>query len=190
MQCRIEGTMSLALVFGCRQSGQAFRAPAGSRVTFLLAAQKGDPKMRPGPVARTMKLCGCASTGRVRLKAHPVPQPKPRDPPRGPQAADPSSTCRQERASTSRAQRSCAVLLLIYLPFRGGEVDSERPVGWPERIRASSLPAQECAVSEPRRQLAPSCGFIARPTRLGRIFGPRFCASRKVARRAAARRNA
>ena len=71
-------------------------------VRSIQLAQKGNQKMRPSPVARTMKPCECASTGRVRLKAHPVPQPKPRDPSRGPQAADPSITCRQERASTSQ----------------------------------------------------------------------------------------
>ena len=47
-----------------------------------------------------------------------------------------------------------------------------------------------CAFSRTRPVLAQSCGFIARPTRPGRIFGLRFCASRKVARRAAARRTA
>ncbi len=57
------------------------------------------------PVARPVKPCGRASTGRVRLKAHPVPQPKTRSQ-RVPQAADPSSTCRQERAGESKAQRS------------------------------------------------------------------------------------
>ena len=43
---------------------------------------------------------------------------------------------------------------LIFNPFRGGEVDSEKPVGWPEGIRASSLPAQGRDVSEPRSHLA------------------------------------
>ena len=80
--------------------------------------------MRPGPVAHTMKLCGYASAGRVRLKAHPVPQPKPRDPSRGPQAADTSSTCRQQRAGGSEA-KAAPLLPLTYLPFRGGEVDSD-----------------------------------------------------------------
>ena len=107
--------------------------------------------MAPGPVARTVKPCGCASTGRVRLKAHPVPQPKPRDPSRGPQAADPSSTCRQERAGRSRAQRSCAVPLLTFIPFRGGEVDSETSAGWPEWVRARR---------KPRPRTGPSSGAL------------------------------
>ncbi len=55
-----------------------------------------------------MKPPDCASTSRVRLKAHPVPQPKPRDPSRVPQAADPSSTCRQERACGSKETASAA----------------------------------------------------------------------------------
>ncbi len=68
-----------------------------------------------------------------------MPQPKPRDPSRGPQAADPSSTCRQERASESKetatasaagrrtTQRRCVLLTLI--PFREARWRRKRPQG-------------------------------------------------------------
>ncbi len=44
---------------------------------------------------------------------------------------------------------------------------------------ASSLQAHGCAFSEPRSQVATSWSFIARPTRHGRIFRPRFSARSK-----------
>ena len=57
-------------------------------------------------------------------------QPNPRDPTRVPQAAGPSSACRQERASTSKAQRSAlrcaAVELRPVLGRRGGAGKARR----------------------------------------------------------------
>ena len=93
---------------------------------------------------------------------------------------------RRESAALLSASRCVP---LTYLPIRGGELAQESPQGG-RMDSASSLPVQGCAFSEPRSQLAQSCGFIARPTRQGRIFWLLFCASRKVTRCAAARRDA
>ena len=101
------------------------------------------------PVAHAAAPRGYASTGRVRLKAHPVPQPKPRDPSRGPRAAFPSSTCRQERAGESKAQRSCAVLLLTYLPIRGGEMAEEAPARWPNGFGKVAAGAPDAPSANP-----------------------------------------
>ncbi|MEO6076347.1 MAG: hypothetical protein ABIP56_06040, partial [Dokdonella sp.] len=57
---------------------------------------------------------------------------------------------------------------------------------------ASSLQVQGCAFSEPRSQLAQSCGFIARPTRPGAISLGYFSLGkqREVTRAPAGARNA
>ncbi len=160
-----------------RQTGQAFRRAAARRPTFLLAEKRG-PKMRPSRVAHPAAPCGYAATGRVRLKAHPVPQPKPRDPSRGPQAAGPSSSRRHERAGELKATSTASAakrrttqqrcVRSTFIPFRGGEVAQESPQGG-RMDSASSLQVQGCAFSEPRSQLAQSCGFSARPTRPGAL---------------------
>ena len=43
---RLDGHGVVGSLVRCRQTGQAFLAPAGARVTFLLA-QKSNQKMRP-----------------------------------------------------------------------------------------------------------------------------------------------
>ena len=90
-----------------------------------------------------MKPRDYASAGRVRLKAHPVPQPKPRDPSRGPHAADPSSTCRQERAGGSKeahppqsgglTQRD-ALRAVELPPDSGRRGGAAKPAGWPNGL--------------------------------------------------------
>ena len=82
---------------------QAYGSAAADPVTFLtrrkVTKRRGPMACRPhGEAVRVHKRWpGCVEGASLRL------QPNPRNPLRVPQAADPSSTCRQERASTSQA---------------------------------------------------------------------------------------
>ena len=116
---------------------------------FSCRPRKGTKRRPPGPVARTVKPCGYASDGRVRLTAHPCTDSRIRAIPRAsrkrlirPPLADRNGIQRQRHPTQSGGQRSSCRVLLTFNPFKGGEVAQEKPVGWPEWIRASSLSAQ------------------------------------------------
>ena len=166
----------LAVSDGCRQSGQAFLSPAGERPTFLLAEKRG-PKMRPSPVAHSAAPNGCASTGRVVLKAHPCACNTIRAIHRAsrkrlfrPALADRKGWVDQKTKHPPQSggftQLRCVPS--NFIPFRIGEMAQESPQGG-RMDSASSLQVQGCTFSEPRSQLAQSCSFIARPTRPGAL---------------------
>ena len=104
------------------QTGQAYGSAAADPVTFLFA-QKSNQKTRP--------VACRPHDAAVRVRKHWPDwvegasvhlQPNPRDPSRIPQAAGPSSTCRQERAGESKAPRSA---------MRCAAVDPCPVLGWP-----------------------------------------------------------
>ena len=134
--------------------------------------------MRPSPVAHSALPNGCASTGRVRSKAHPVPatdsaQSIARPAARlfRPALADRKGWVDQKtRQPPQRGGQGSAsrCVRLTFIPFREGEVAQESPRGG-RMDSASSLQVQGCTFSEPRSQLAQSCSSTARPTRPGAI---------------------